>query len=100
MKKRRRSEEVEQIVLRAPQLDTTEQLIYEKLSLRVRAPHNRALLRQIASDEHRHDRFWKKYTGRDASRHSFRVWKYILLARIFRNHCLAKTPNYGTTSIY
>jgi VIT1/CCC1 family predicted Fe2+/Mn2+ transporter len=62
--------------------EMTEHLIYAKLAGMSRNPHNRRLLERISRDELRHYGIWKKHTGADASPSAYKLWKYVLIARL------------------
>jgi len=75
--------ETERAVLAAQKNEITEHLIYERLSDAVKEPRNRDVLRHISRDELRHYKFWKKHSRRDVSPDRLKIWKYLLIARIF-----------------
>ena len=64
-------------------IEITEYHIYKRLAKRIKSPENRLILEQIAEDELRHSKDWKKYTQRDIKPNMWDVWKYFLISRIF-----------------
>jgi len=64
-------------------IEITEYHIYKRLAKRIKSPENRLILEQIAEDELRHSKDWKKYTQRDIKPNMWDVWKYYLISRIF-----------------
>ena len=63
--------------------EITEYHIYRKLARDTRDPANSKVLTDIADDELRHYRDWKKYTGREVAPSRFRIWLHYLICRIF-----------------
>ncbi|MCR6669240.1 MAG: VIT1/CCC1 transporter family protein [archaeon YNP-WB-040] len=74
---------VEKVILDAQRNEITEHLIYERLSRSVKDPHNKEVLKRISDEELRHYNFWKKYTRRDVKPNMWKVWKYLLISKIF-----------------
>ena len=74
---------VEKVILDAQRNEITEHLIYERLSRSVKDPHNKEVLKHISDEELRHYNFWKKYTHRDVKPNMWKVWKYLLISKIF-----------------
>ena len=74
---------VEKVILDAQRNEITEHLIYERLSRSVKDPHNKEVLKRISDEELRHYNFWKKYTHRDVKPNMWKVWKYLLISKIF-----------------
>lgn len=69
-------------ILKAQKNEITEYLVYSKLSELVSTKRNKDVLRRIAYEEKRHFDFWKKLTNRNVSPSYFKVFFYILLARV------------------
>jgi VIT1/CCC1 family predicted Fe2+/Mn2+ transporter len=63
--------------------EITEHLIYDKLSLRVKNPHNQEILRKISREEAGHYQFWKKLSGQDVAPDCFKVLLFVLISQIF-----------------
>lgn len=63
--------------------EINEHFIYVKLSGLMKEPHNRSVLKNISLNELEHYNFWKKYTGEDVKPNNAKIWKYILISRIF-----------------
>lgn len=62
--------------------EITEHHIYKRLARHVRSPENARILDQIAEDELRHYRGWKKYSGREVSPDWVKMWFYYLVSRV------------------
>lgn len=77
------SQEVNQALLTAQENEITEYWVYQKLSLTIKDPHNRSLLKRIAEDELKHYEFWKKYTRREVKPNHLKGWLYYLISKIF-----------------
>jgi len=63
--------------------EITEHFIYEKLSGLEKSKHNQDILKSISNDELRHYGIWKQYTGEEVKPNKFKIWWYVLIARIF-----------------
>jgi VIT1/CCC1 family predicted Fe2+/Mn2+ transporter len=63
--------------------EITEHHIYVKLARTVKSPENRRILEEIADDELRHYRDWRKHTQQDVQPDGLKVWKYYLISRVF-----------------
>jgi VIT1/CCC1 family predicted Fe2+/Mn2+ transporter len=72
-----------QKILTYQRSEITEYHIYKRLARTINSPENAKILDQIAEDELRHYRGWKKYTGREVKPDWFRMWFYYLVSRIF-----------------
>jgi len=55
--------------------------IYARLANRTRDPQNHKLLKSIASDELKHYRILKKYTGKDVGPHRGKVFLFVWVSR-------------------
>ncbi len=62
--------------------EMTEHHIYLRLAAATGDSANREVLLRIAADELRHYNHLKKATGQDVAPNRFRVWKYVLTARL------------------
>ncbi|MCX7706742.1 MAG: VIT1/CCC1 transporter family protein [Anaerolineae bacterium] len=62
--------------------EITEYHIYKRLAGHVGSPENARILDQIAEDELRHYRGWKKYSGREVSPDWVKMWFYYLVSRV------------------
>jgi len=62
--------------------EITEYHIYSRLSRIIRNDGNASVLKKIADDEKRHYDFWMEYTGKKIKFSKFKIWYYILLARL------------------
>ncbi|NPA26216.1 MAG: rubrerythrin family protein [Chloroflexi bacterium] len=63
--------------------EITEYYIYNALADMLDDPKNAELLREIAEAEMRHYQEWRMYTGQEVPPSRFKIWLYLLLARIF-----------------
>jgi VIT1/CCC1 family predicted Fe2+/Mn2+ transporter len=63
--------------------EITEYHIYQRLAEVTKDPSNRKVLLQIAEDELRHYNQWKTATQCDAEPDRFKIWKYVLITRLF-----------------
>ncbi|MCF7952288.1 MAG: VIT1/CCC1 transporter family protein [Spirochaetaceae bacterium] len=70
-------------LLRAQKNEITEYLIYNKLSTRQKDRRNRVTLQKISSEEYQHYEFWREYTGVELKPRRFKIWFYLLIARVF-----------------
>ncbi|HNX53905.1 MAG TPA: VIT1/CCC1 transporter family protein, partial [Pontiellaceae bacterium] len=62
--------------------ELTEYHIYRELAKVTKNSANRDVLNRIANDELRHYEQLKKATGQEVSRDRFKIWKYVLIARL------------------
>ncbi len=63
--------------------EITEHFIYEKLSRLEKSEHNSDVLARISKDELRHYGIWKGFTGQEVKPDKFKIWWYVIIARIF-----------------
>jgi len=63
--------------------ERTEALVYDRLARIAKLPHNREVLSRIANEEREHAEIWKNLSGKYVEPNKFRVWKWILITRIF-----------------
>ncbi|MEM7815758.1 MAG: VIT1/CCC1 transporter family protein [Candidatus Aenigmatarchaeota archaeon] len=63
--------------------EITEHIIYSRLSRSAKDPENKKLLEGISRDELAHYNFWKGITGMEAKPSKMKIWKYLLIAKIF-----------------
>lgn len=69
-------------IFSAQKAEITEHHIYARLADVVPDPHNRAVLREIATEELTHYGIWKGYTHQDVAPASLRIWYYCAMARL------------------
>jgi len=69
-------------LLKAQKNEITEHHIYKKLAKSTKDTHNRRILNDIADDELRHYKSWRKHTKRDVEPRKLTIWKYVLISRI------------------
>jgi VIT1/CCC1 family predicted Fe2+/Mn2+ transporter len=77
------SENVHRQVLKFQQTEITEHHIYKRLASRINSPENAKVLNQIAEDEMRHYKGWKKYTNQEVEPRWLSVWFYTTVSMIF-----------------
>ena len=77
------SENVHRQVLKFQQTEITEHHIYKRLASRINSPENAKVLNQIAEDEMRHYKGWRKYTDQDVEPRWWSVWFYTTVSLIF-----------------
>ncbi|MEW5940751.1 MAG: VIT1/CCC1 transporter family protein [Chloroflexota bacterium] len=75
--------QVRQQILAFQQTEITEHHIYARLAKRIKSPENAKIIQQIADDEIRHYKGWKKYTNEEAQPRWIVVWFYYLVSMIF-----------------
>ena len=74
--------EIRQKLLIYQQNEITEHHIYKRLAESADTPENQRILEEIAEDELRHHRVWRRYTGQDVEPNRWQIWKYVLISRI------------------
>ena len=74
--------EVREILLEFQRSEITEHEIYKRLAQKTKGK-NREVLEHIANDELGHYRVWKRHTGVEVPPNRFKVWFYLLVAKIF-----------------
>jgi len=83
MKTRTLDEKTRKELLAAQRNEITEHFVYGKLSQSVKDSHNSKILKKISDDELAHHDSWKKYTNEDVKPDKLKMWKYILISRLF-----------------
>ena len=63
--------------------EITEHNIYKRLAQTIKSPENSRILERISNDELRHYQEWRQYTQEDVKPDRWRIWKYVLISRIF-----------------
>lgn len=63
--------------------EITEHHIYKRLARRADSPENAGVLKRIAAHELQHYRIWRTYSGRDVRPDWGKVWRTVLMAKIF-----------------
>jgi vacuolar iron transporter family protein len=63
--------------------EISEHIIYQRLSLLEKNGGNRLTVKKISDDEFRHYNVYKTYTGQEVKPNRFKIWWYLLLAKIF-----------------
>ncbi len=75
-------ENLKEIIMDFQKNEITEHIFYERLSRKIKGK-NSQILKKISRDELRHYMEWKKYTGEDVKPDKIKLWKYVLLSKIF-----------------
>lgn len=77
------SEDTLQILREYQKNEITEHHIYKKIAAVTKKDENRRVLADIAEDELRHYNQWKEYTREDIQPDRAKVFRYVLINRIF-----------------
>ncbi len=77
------TEDIRKKVILFQQTEITEYHIYKRLAKGIKSPENAKILDQIAEDEKRHYKGWKKYTNEEVQPRWFFVWFYYIVSRVF-----------------
>lgn len=70
-------------IMTAQQNELTEHRFYLKLSRAVKDPKSKEILQKLAQDELAHYRFWKEFTGTEASPALVKLWFYYIVSLLF-----------------
>jgi len=73
---------VKKTILQAQKNELTEHFIYLRLAEKTKGK-NKQVLKQIGQDELNHYNFWKKYTKQELQPNKFKIYFYLLTARLF-----------------
>jgi VIT1/CCC1 family predicted Fe2+/Mn2+ transporter len=76
-------EKTKNLILGFQRNEITEHLIYLRLASLEKDSRNREVLREIAGDELRHYGLWRRFTGCEVPPNLWKVFFYVLIARIF-----------------
>ena len=63
-------------------IEITEHYVYKHLAQKAKGK-NKEVLQKISDDEGRHAQFWAQYTGREIKPSRLRIFKYLLIQKIF-----------------
>ncbi|HHF56548.1 MAG TPA: rubrerythrin family protein [Thermoplasmatales archaeon] len=77
-----REEELKKLVMEFQKNEITEHLFYDILSKKAKGK-NSEVLGKISRDELRHYMEWKKITGKEVKPNRLKLWKFIILSKIF-----------------
>ncbi len=77
------SEETREKLLVYQRDEITEHHVYRRLARTAKSPENQRILGKIADDELGHYRDWRSHTEQEVSPDKLKVWKYILISKIF-----------------
>lgn len=75
-------DDIKEKILSFQRNEITEHAIYLRLASGMKNAHNREILTRIAQDELRHSLFWKSFTRVEVSPDAWKVWKYVLIAKV------------------
>ncbi len=76
------SPELYEKLIKFQEQEITEHVVYRELSKKAQ-DKNRGVLERISKDEKRHYEEWKKYTKKEVESNKFKVFLYLLTAKIF-----------------
>ena len=74
---------IKKIIVKAQQSEITEYHVYTYLAKKIKDMNNKKVLLQIAKDELKHYKFWKKVTKKELKPKKFTLYWYVFLATIF-----------------
>jgi VIT1/CCC1 family predicted Fe2+/Mn2+ transporter len=77
------SEELKKTFIACQRQELTEHIIYDKLAGSAKDEQNKKTLKQLSEDELRHFNIWKELTKAEPKQSSLKVWKYMLISRLF-----------------
>ena len=76
MNKKKTTQELTDMKVRALRIEETEYRIYSRLARTIRDRANAAVLQRIADDELAHAKLWKEHTGVDVSPYRWKLFKF------------------------
>jgi len=77
------SEELKRSAINSQRNELTEHVIYDKLARSTKDEKNRSVLKHLSEDELGHYQMWEKITHAAPRHKSFKVWRYLLISRLF-----------------
>ena len=77
------SQKALQTLQRMQQNEIDEMQIYQQIAANLKNEEDRKILLQIAKEEEIHAKLWEQYTGNQPKPRKFKVFKTVLLAKIF-----------------
>lgn len=77
------SEALKKTFIACQRQELTEHIIYDKLAGSAKDEQNKKTLKQLSEDELRHYNIWKELTKAEPKQSSLKVWKYMLISRLF-----------------
>lgn len=75
--------EYEKEILIQQKNELTEHIIYSKLAHFSKIPENKKILKKISDDELKHFKIWQSITKKEVKENKFKIWYYLLMARVF-----------------
>jgi len=76
-------EKIKKLILTVQRNEMTEHKIYMQLADYAKDPNNAEVLRKIGKQELAHAQYWKKRTGVEIQPDNFRVFRTVLMAKLF-----------------
>ncbi len=70
-------------ILASQKNEVTEHHIYKRLSEMGKDVHNKKVLKRISDAELKHSKIWEKYTGVKVKPDKFKIWRYLLISKLF-----------------
>lgn len=70
-------------ILEQQKSEITEHFIYKKLVPFIKHKKNQKIIKQIAKDELEHYNFWKNITKRDVKPDMGKVWRFVVITKLF-----------------
>jgi len=75
-------DDLKNAILTAQKNEMTEYEIYKRLGDQEKVQANKEVLYRIGEDELKHYHFWKKFTKQDVQPKRFKIWRYVMMAKI------------------
>ncbi|MGM0435850.1 MAG: VIT1/CCC1 transporter family protein [Bacillota bacterium] len=76
------SESTKNTLLEMQRSEITEYHIYSAIAKRVKDPHNKKVIQEIANQEKEHADTWETYTGVKVKPRRFQIWRYKILSML------------------
>ena len=77
------TEDLRRKIIDAQRDELTEHIVYDKLAKSTKDENNGRTLRQLSEDELGHYNIWKGLTNLEVKQKSFKVWRYLLISKLF-----------------
>ena len=71
------------IIKKMQQNELTESVIYQKIAAFAKSEENKKVLLRLSQEENAHYEIWKQYTGLEMKPQKGKIFKFVLLARVF-----------------
>jgi len=69
--------------IKSQRQELTEHIVYARLADLAKDEKNKEILKQLSEDELRHYKAWKQLTNAEPKQKSFKIWRYVLISRLF-----------------